>query len=394
MIMSLCIRPARVGLQFVGRWRVSISSACALVVVLMVTVFDSRFMRAEDALEPIYSVCHPQVEFAAFAEEASKASDDIAGRIVANANVAMASHKYIQAIEWFDLAIGLGLENPTFFIGRGRAKLQYFDLDHALEDFDHAAKLNPHSFLAQFGRGQVYASKRDRDDALAAFQASARLYSRNAAAYVGSGFMHLSMRDYDSAIVDFDQAIRIDSTCSINFLTRGVAYELKGESALATTDYAKMKQLSDAGVSNILRARAVTFDRLGMYDRAVDDLNEVLALDPKDAIALNHRCFDLAILGRFDAALTDCDESLRIRPDTSPTLDSRAFIHLRMGALDSAIADYDAALRINPRLAPSLYGRGAARRLKGDVTGGDADISAAQAISPIIADEMKEWGLK
>jgi hypothetical protein len=50
---------ARIALRFVGRWRVGISRACALMIVFMVTVFDSRFMRAEDAPEPIYSACHP-----------------------------------------------------------------------------------------------------------------------------------------------------------------------------------------------------------------------------------------------------------------------------------------------------------------------------------------------
>jgi hypothetical protein len=40
---------ARIALRFVGRWRVGISWVCALMIVFMVTVFDSRFMRAEDA---------------------------------------------------------------------------------------------------------------------------------------------------------------------------------------------------------------------------------------------------------------------------------------------------------------------------------------------------------
>jgi tetratricopeptide (TPR) repeat protein len=393
-IVRLGMWVARIALRFVGRWRLGVSWARALMVVFVVMVFDSRLMRAEDAPEPIYSACHPHIAFAAFAKEVSKTSDPSASRLAANAGVAMASHNYDQAIERFDRAIALSPENPTFFIGRGRAKLEYGDLDHALEDFDQAARLNPHSFLAQIGRGQVYARKRDHEDAFAAFEASARLYPRNAAAYVDSGFIHLRRRDYDRAIPDLGEAIRIDPTCSINFMYRGIAYELMGEKALATLDYARMKQLPYTGVSNILIFRAFTFHRLGIYERAVEDLNEVLSLDPKDAIALNSRCFDLAILGKFDAALVDCDESLRIRSDAAHTLDSRGFTHLRMGALDNAIADYDAALRINPRSAPTLYGRGVARRLTGDVTGGDADVSSAQAISPDIADQMTEWGLK
>jgi di/tricarboxylate transporter len=78
--VSLGLRAAHIGLRFVGRRRVGISTACALVIMLVVTVFNSRSTRAEDAAEPIYSACHPQVAFAAFVEEVSKTSDPNAGR--------------------------------------------------------------------------------------------------------------------------------------------------------------------------------------------------------------------------------------------------------------------------------------------------------------------------
>jgi len=229
---------------------------------------------------------------------------------------------------------------------------------------------------------------------LAAFEAAARLYPRNAAAYVGSGFIHLRERDYDKAVADLGEAIRIDPACGISFMYRGVAYELTSKKALADADYARMKELFQAGGSNLALARATTFGRLGMHERELEDLNDMLALDPQDAVALNNRCYVRAILGKFDSALADCGEALRMRPDAVHTLDSRGFTHLRMGALDSSIADYDAALRINPRLARALYGRGVAKRLKGDNQGGDADIAAAQAISPLVADQMAELGVK
>jgi len=395
--MSLGKRVTRMLPWFVERMGAGMSFGFAAKIVSLVTILGSGFAAAEAVSGPVYSACHLQIAFAAFAQETPKTSDETKVNAVwsaANANTALASQQYSVAIERFDRAIALSPANPAFFIGRGRAKLESGELDGALEDFDQVDRLNPRSFLAQTGRAQAFARKRKREDALVAFEAAAKLYPRNAAACVGSGFIRLRERDYDKGVADFSEAIRIDPTCGINFMYRGVAYELKSEKVLADADYAKMKRLRHAGTPDPLYARALAFGRLGMHERQLEDLNELVALNPRDAAALNNRCYVHAILGKFESALADCEEALRIAPDAAHTLDSRGFTHLRMGDLDGAVVDYDAALRINPRLAQALYGRGVVKRLKGDTLGGDADFAAARAVFPLVADETAELGVK
>jgi uncharacterized caspase-like protein len=138
--------------------------------------------------------------------------------------------------------------------------------------------------------------------------------------------------------------------------------------------------------------RGQLYGKLNDFRSAIKDFDESLLLRPKDAEALNNRCWARAMVGDPRAALKDCDEALQLRPDYANALDSRGFVKLKIGEPASAIADYDAALRIKQQ-ASSLYGRGLAKNRTGDSAGGESDIAAAKAIDPSIAVEFETSGL-
>jgi uncharacterized protein involved in outer membrane biogenesis/tetratricopeptide (TPR) repeat protein len=132
----------------------------------------------------------------------------------------------------------------------------------------------------------------------------------------------------------------------------------------------------------------------GNYSLAIRDFDEVLRLRPNDPEALNNRCWARAILGELQMALRDCNEALAIRPSYTDALDSRGFVNLRIGQPNNALADYDAALRLNPKQASSLYGRGLAKVKTGKAADGQRDITAAKALQANIADEFANLGVR
>ena len=140
--------------------------------------------------------------------------------------------------------------------------------------------------------------------------------------------------------------------------------------------------------------RGVAYERKGQYDRAIQDYDQAIRLNPNDANAFNGRCWNRAILGQLQLALTDCDASLRLRPNDANTLDSRGFAYLKLGRLAEAIADYDAALRLDPTRGLSLYGRGLAYIARNDQAQGQRDIAAAREIDPDIAGKFRRWGVR
>jgi tetratricopeptide (TPR) repeat protein len=138
----------------------------------------------------------------------------------------------------------------------------------------------------------------------------------------------------------------------------------------------------------------VTVRKLGQNDRALQDYNQAIRLNPGFADAFNSRCYLYVLTNRLQDALKDCNESLRLNPKNQYAYDSRGFAYLKLGMLDASIADYNAALNIEPGRPYSMFGRGLARKRKGDAAGGDADMAAAKAKSPAIDEEFAKYGAR
>ena len=109
--------------------------------------------------------------------------------------------------------------------------------------------------------------------------------------------------------------------------------------------------------------------RLGLPGLALPQLNLWIAVHRNDAgldTVLNDRCFARALLGvELDKALDDCNEAIDRQPKNASFLDSRAWVHLRRGELREAVSDYERAIEIRPDVAWTLYGRGIARKRLG-----------------------------
>jgi tetratricopeptide (TPR) repeat protein len=177
------------------------------------------------------------------------------------------------------------------------------------------------------------------------------------------------------------------------FKNRGNAYDDKGRYDRALEDYDQAITINphDADAFN---NRGTTHSAMGHYDLAIRDYDQAVRLNPSSAMTLNNRCFAKALSGQFEQALADCNESLRIKPKNPGALASRGFVYLKLKQYDAAITDYDAELHVSPDDPYSLFGRGKAKYIKGDLRGGDADIVAAESIKSDIVDHMAKLGVQ
>ena len=139
--------------------------------------------------------------------------------------------------------------------------------------------------------------------------------------------------------------------------------------------------------------RGIAYHTKREYDRAIQDYDEAIRLDPEYALAFADRGSTYRLKGRYDRALQDYDEAIRLNPSNALWLGTRGFTYLKLKRYDQAIADYDAALKIDPKRAFTLFSRGVAKRARGDTTGGDADIAAAKAIDANIAAEAAKFDI-
>ena len=141
--------------------------------------------------------------------------------------------------------------------------------------------------------------------------------------------------------------------------------------------------------------RGVAYRAKGETDRAIQDYDQAISLEPNNATAFNNRCFARAAAGRqLDRALEDCDKSLRLKPNDPYALDSRGLVRLKLGQFKAAEEDYSARLQSQPKSASSLYGRGWARLKLNKIAEAESDFAAAKAIDPKIAETYAGFGVK
>jgi len=116
------------------------------------------------------------------------------------------------------------------------------------------------------------------------------------------------------------------------------------DSALAAEKSAEEK-------ANLLYERAYAWNERDRPEKALEDLDAALKLDPRFADALHERAYTLGELARFDAALRDLDRELEIRPAAARVYRERTYARLAAADFAGAYADAVRASELEPENA-------------------------------------------
>jgi tetratricopeptide (TPR) repeat protein len=102
----------------------------------------------------------------------------------------------------------------------------------------------------------------------------------------------------------------------------------------------------------------------GQFDRAIEDYNKVLEINPRDAVAYVNRGVAYYDKGQYDQAISDYNKAIEINPRDVYAYGNRGNVYYNKGQYDKAIADYNKVIEINPRDADAYYNRGIAHEAK------------------------------
>jgi tetratricopeptide (TPR) repeat protein len=172
------------------------------------------------------------------------------------------------------------------------------------------------------------------------------------------------------------------ASASAAYLNRGEAHAALGQRERAIQDYDEAIRLDPSQVRAYVD-RGISLAALGQRERAVQDYGQVVRLDPNNAAGYNGRCYSLAVLGRAADGLPDCERALQLHPNDPNILDSRAYAYLRIGRLNEALRDYDAALAAGNGPI-SRFGRAIVRAGLGNRSGAIADLAEARRLNPTV----------
>jgi tetratricopeptide (TPR) repeat protein len=135
--------------------------------------------------------------------------------------------------------------------------------------------------------------------------------------------------------------------------------------------------------------RGVAYKHKGQHDRALQDYEQAIRLNPSNANAYNNRGVIYRIKGEYGHAIADYDEAIWLKNGDFPAAYyNRALAYADKGEYEQSLRDFDVVLRFNPRNALALYARGLTLLKKGDTEAGKIEIGAAKAINPNIAEQF------
>jgi tetratricopeptide (TPR) repeat protein len=130
--------------------------------------------------------------------------------------------------------------------------------------------------------------------------------------------------------------------------------------------------------------RGAAYYEKSQYDRAIEDFDPAVKLNPKYAIAFNDRCAAYHDKGELDRAIQAYDQAIKFDPKYTDAFFNRGNTYLDKGQYDRAIQDYDQAIKLNQNHAGAFYNRSLAKKHKGDEVDTEADLAAARKINPNI----------
>jgi tetratricopeptide (TPR) repeat protein len=115
-----------------------------------------------------------------------------------------------------------------------------------------------------------------------------------------------------------------------------------GCTALIQSGKESQEDLSKAYVN-----RGLGYADEGQVDRAIEDYDHAIRLDPNDTHALISRGLTYADKEQYDRAIGDCDHAIRLNPNDAQGFVCRGLVYARKKH-DRTIEEYDDAIQLNP----------------------------------------------
>ncbi|MBR1090837.1 tetratricopeptide repeat protein [Bradyrhizobium manausense] len=142
----------------------------------------------------------------------------------------------------------------------------------------------------------------------------------------------------------------------------------------------------------LLYSRGVSYEALGLRDRALGDLDAAIALLPQFPNSYVYRALIWTDRREFDRARDDLMQALRLNPNSALIHNNLGSVYERKGELDLAIENYGTAIHLDPAYAEAFYNRAHAFIAKQDYQAAIADYDRAIALQKDFADAYSNRG--
>jgi tetratricopeptide (TPR) repeat protein len=170
---------------------------------------------------------------------------------------------------------------------------------------------------------------------------------------------------------------------AIDYSNRGVTYDNLQLYEKAIEDYESAIQL-DPTNPHAYANRGNAYYHLQQYDQALADQNLVIQLDPGLALAYNTRGNVYRALHRDDEALADYNHAIHLDPKDALSYSNRGALYDRLKRYDEAVEDFSFAIRLDPRSAKVYSNRSSTYNIMYRYQEALADCNTALQLDPTL----------
>ena len=259
------------------------------------------------------------------------------------------------------------------FRNLGDAHVGMDALTEAEIDYTHALQFDAGYVSGFYGRACVRGQLRRFEEAIKDFDRVLELEPSHTAARRLRAYTYGSLGEIESALRDYD--IVLDGAPDPEtYAERAELHWMQSEMDLALDDFDHAVELAPEWTF-LLQQRGHLLLATGDYERALDDLDRVIAEDATNVEARRLRGIAREALGRMNDALADYDAVVSAGP-SADSLSNRAGTKFALMDSDGAETDYTSALELDGEHLAAYMGRGRVRGDRGDLEGAVRDFSA------------------
>jgi tetratricopeptide (TPR) repeat protein len=189
-----------------------------------------------------------------------------------------------------------------------------------------------------------------------------------------------------TALIQADQ--ETTKNRAVIYGSRAVGYYSKGDYDRAIQDTDQAIRLNPNEPS-FYYTSGLAYKKKGDFDRAIQDFNEAIRLNPNFERAYYDRGNAYIDKEEYDRAIQDLNEAIRLNPNNSYNYNNRGVAYLRKCDYNRAVLDYNQAIHLNSNATAAYVNRGVAYFSQANLTAAIADfehtISAAPSSSEAVS---------
>ncbi|HUI44703.1 MAG TPA: tetratricopeptide repeat protein [Nitrospirota bacterium] len=126
--------------------------------------------------------------------------------------------------------------------------------------------------------------------------------------------------------------------------------------------------------------RGMAYDKMGLFDKAIEDFDTAIALAPYDSEAYTNRGMVLGKTGRFDKAIEDLEKAIALNPsplEAYITRNTLGVVYAEAGQVDRAFEQFNKAILMDQDHAMAYNNRGLLYVMTGDQARAELDYQKA-----------------